>query len=88
MVAQVEVSYKQQFDSLHGSKDLDVISKALPKCSLKEQRKEPGAKRLPFSDVYYTDVNRPLLKADPLSLHPYQVSTSSASPTHSRLCRV
>lgn len=50
------LSYSKQYDELFSQPTLNTRQR-IPKPSLEAQAKEPGAKRIPFSDVWTTPKN-------------------------------
>uniref|UniRef100_A0A383V3J7 Fatty acid desaturase domain-containing protein n=1 Tax=Tetradesmus obliquus TaxID=3088 RepID=A0A383V3J7_TETOB len=57
-------SYSEQFRILKGCKDYDILSTPYAKPSPEAQAKEPGARAIPFSDVYAKSEDRPLLNLE------------------------
>lgn len=80
-------SYSEQFDTLKGCKDLEVLNTALPKPSQEAQAKVPGAIRTPFSDVYTTCKQRPLLQAEPATI-PWKLANIKNRVTIAMRCLV
>jgi hypothetical protein len=84
--AQIERSYSEAYDLLKGCKDPDVLNTAHPKLSQEAQATAPGARRIPFSDIYATGKGRSFRAGGLLNMPTKEIPTHGAKMKNMVTC--
>ncbi|KIY98704.1 stearoyl-CoA desaturase (delta-9desaturase) [Monoraphidium neglectum] len=83
---EIERSYSEAYDLLKGCKDPDVLNTAHPKLSQEAQATAPGARRIPFSDIYATGKGRSFRAGGLLNMPTKEIPTHGAKMKNMVTC--